>query len=150
MIVNALAGKPLPVYGDGQQIRDWLYVGDHCSAIRRVLEAGRPGELYLIGGDAEKPNLDVVKTICRLMGQYVPGRDYEQQITYVADRPGHDRRYAIDFSKLERELGWRPTESFATGLEKTVRWYLDNAAWVADVQSGEYKQWVEKNYVARG
>lgn len=150
MIVNAHAGKLLPVYGDGQQIRDWLYVGDHCSAIRRVLEAGRPGELYLIGGDAEKPNLDVVKTICNLMGQYAPGRDYEQQITYVADRPGHDRRYAIDFSKLERELGWRPTESFATGLEKTVRWYLDNAAWVADVQSGEYKQWVEKNYVARG
>jgi len=149
MIVNAIAGKPLPIYGDGQQIRDWLYVGDHCSAIRRVLEAGRPGELYLIGGDAEKPNLDVVHTLCALLAEKAPGRDYTQQITYVTDRPGHDRRYAIDFSKLERELGWRPSESFATGLAKTVQWYLDNQKWVSDVQSGEYKQWIETNYGAR-
>ena len=149
MIVNALAGKSLPIYGDGQQIRDWLYVGDHCSAIARVLEAGRPGELYLIGGDAEKANLDVVHTLCALLATLAPGKDYTQQITSVTDRPGHDRRYAIDFSKLEKELGWRPTESFATGLEKTVRWYLENSAWVADVQSGDYKNWVEKNYGAR-
>ena len=149
MIVNALAGKPLPIYGDGQQIRDWLYVGDHCSAIARVLEAGRPGELYLIGGDAEKANLDVVHTLCELLAKHAPDKDYTKQITYVTDRPGHDRRYAIDFSKLQNELGWRPTESFATGLEKTVRWYLDHSAWVADVQSGEYKNWVEKNYGAR-
>ena len=149
MIVNALAGKPLPIYGDGQQIRDWLYVGDHCSAIARVLEAGRPGELYLIGGDAEKANLDVVHTLCALLEKHAPGTDYTQQITYVTDRPGHDRRYAIDFSKLHNELGWTPTESFTTGLEKTVRWYLDNSAWVADVQSGDYKTWVEKNYGAR-
>ncbi len=149
MIVNAMAGKPLPIYGDGQQIRDWLYVGDHCSAIARVLEAGVPGELYLVGGDAEKPNLDVVQTICAALAKHRPGYDYTKQITYVTDRPGHDRRYAIDFSKLTRELGWRPSESFATGLEKTVRWYLDNADWVATVQSGEYKAWVEKNYGAR-
>jgi dTDP-glucose 4,6-dehydratase len=149
MIVNALAGKPLPIYGDGQQIRDWLYVGDHCSAIRRVLEAGVPGELYLVGGDAEKANLDVVHAICSLLGKHARGRDYLKQITYVTDRPGHDRRYAIDFSKLERELGWRPSESFATGLEKTVRWYIDNDAWTASVQSGEYKHWIEKNYGAR-
>ena len=149
MIVNALAGKSLPIYGDGQQIRDWLYVGDHCSAIARVLEAGRPGELYLIGGDAEKPNLDVVQTLCALLAKHASGKDYTKQMTYVTDRPGHDRRYAIDFSKLQNELGWRPIESFATGLDKTVRWYLDNSAWVADVQSGEYKNWVEKNYGAR-
>ena len=149
MIVNALAGKSLPIYGDGKQIRDWLYVGDHCSAISRVLEAGRPGELYLIGGDAEKPNLDVVHTLCALLAKHAPGKDYLTQITYVTDRPGHDRRYAINFSKLQNELGWRPNESFATGLEKTVRWYLDNSAWVADVQSGEYKNWVAKNYGAR-
>ena len=149
MIVNALAGKPLPIYGDGQQIRDWLYVGDHCSAIARVLEAGRPGELYLIGGDAEKPNLDVVHTLCALLAKHVPGTDFTKLITYVVDRPGHDRRYAIDFSKLQNELSWQPTESFATGLEKTVCWYLGNTAWVADVQSGGYQKWVEKNYGAR-
>jgi dTDP-glucose 4,6-dehydratase len=149
MIVNAIAGKPLPVYGDGQQIRDWLFVSDHCAAIARVLDAGRPGEMYLVGGDAERANLDVVHTICAALAKHRPGTDYTQQITYVADRPGHDRRYAIDFSKLERELGWRPAESFTTGLEKTVRWYLDNAAWVRDVQSGHYKNWIEKNYGAR-
>jgi dTDP-glucose 4,6-dehydratase len=149
MIVNAIAGKPLPVYGDGQQIRDWLFVSDHCSAIARVLEAGRPGEMYLVGGDAERANLDVVHTICAALAKHRPGTDYTQQITYVTDRPGHDRRYAIDFSKIERELGWRPVESFTTGLEKTVRWYLDNAAWVRDVQSGDYKKWIEKNYGAR-
>ena len=149
MIVNALAGKALPVYGDGQQIRDWLYVGDHCSAIARVLEAGRPGELYLIGGDAEKPNIDVVHTICSLLATHAPGKDYLRQITTVTDRPGHDRRYAIDFSKLTRELGWRPSENFTTGLEKTVRWYLENSAWVSDVQSGDYLKWIAHNYGAR-
>ncbi|MBS0312989.1 MAG: dTDP-glucose 4,6-dehydratase [Burkholderiales bacterium] len=149
MIVNALAGKPLPVYGDGHQVRDWLYVSDHCSAIRRVLEAGRPGELYLIGGDAETTNLDVVHTLCRLLGERRPGQDFAAQITHVADRPGHDRRYAIDFSKLERELGWRPRESFASGLARTVQWYLDHAEWVAEVQSGAYRDWVDKNYGAR-
>jgi dTDP-glucose 4,6-dehydratase len=149
MIVNAIAGKPLPIYGDGQQIRDWLYVSDHCSAIRRVLEAGRAGEMYLIGGDAERANLEVVHTICAALAKHRPGTDYLKQISYVTDRPGHDRRYAIDFSKIERELGWRPSESFATGLEKTVVWYLQNDAWVNAVQSGEYKTWIERNYEAR-
>ncbi len=146
MILNALAGNPLPVYGDGQQIRDWLYVSDHTAAIRRVLEAGRPGELYLIGGDAEKPNLEVVQTICALLTKLRPGPDYARLITYVTDRPGHDRRYAIDFSKLERELGWRPREDFMSGLEKTVRWYLDNPEWVHQVQSGDYQRWIETQY----
>jgi dTDP-glucose 4,6-dehydratase len=149
MIVNAIAGKPLPIYGDGMQIRDWLYVSDHCSAIRCVLEAGRPGEMYLVGGDAEMPNRDVVGTICSLLAKHRPGTDYTKQITHVTDRPGHDRRYAIDFSKLENELGWRPSESFTTGIEKTVLWYLHHAAWTQRVQSGEYKQWVDKNYGAR-
>jgi dTDP-glucose 4,6-dehydratase len=149
MIVNAIAGKPLPIYGDGMQIRDWLYVSDHCSAIRRVLEAGRSGEMYLIGGDAEMANRDVVGTICSLLAKHRPGIDYTRQITHVTDRPGHDRRYAIDFSKIEKELGWRPSESFASGIEKTVLWYLTHAAWIQRVQSGEYKQWVEKNYGAR-
>jgi dTDP-glucose 4,6-dehydratase len=149
MIVNAIAGKPLPIYGDGMQIRDWLYVSDHCSAIRRVLEAGRAGEMYLIGGDAEMPNRDVVGIICSLLAKHRPGTDYTKQITHVTDRPGHDRRYAIDFSKIEKELGWRPSESFASGIEKTVLWYLSHAAWIQRVQSGEYKQWVEKNYGAR-
>jgi dTDP-glucose 4,6-dehydratase len=149
MIVNAIAGKPLPVYGDGMQIRDWLYVSDHCSAIRRVLEAGRAGEMYLVGGDAEMPNRDVVGTVCTLLAKHRPGTDYTKQITHVTDRPGHDRRYAIDFSKIEKELGWRPSESFASGIEKTVLWYLHHAAWIIRVQSGEYKHWVEKNYEAR-
>jgi dTDP-glucose 4,6-dehydratase len=151
MIVNALAGKPLPVYGDGQQIRDWLYVKDHCSAIRRVLEAGRVGEIYNVGGWNEKANIDIVKTVCTLLDQLHPrtdGQAYAAQITYVADRPGHDRRYAIDASKIERELGWKPEETFETGIAKTVRWYLDNAQWVAHVQNGSYRDWVSQQYGA--
>ncbi|HEY1230091.1 MAG TPA: dTDP-glucose 4,6-dehydratase [Ramlibacter sp.] len=149
MIVNALAGKGLPVYGDGMQIRDWLYVKDHCSAIRRVLEAGRLGETYNVGGWNEKPNIEIVKTICSLLDQMRPradGQSYAQQITYVTDRPGHDRRYAIDARKLERELGWKPAETFETGIRKTVQWYLDNPGWVQRVQSGAYREWVERHY----
>ena len=152
MIVNALAGKPLPVYGDGMQVRDWLYVTDHCSAIRRVLEAGRLGEVYNVGGWNEKPNIDIVHTVCGLLNELRPrpdGKSYEEQITYVTDRPGHDRRYAIDAGKIERELGWKPAETFDTGIRKTVLWYLDNPDWVGDVQSGAYSTWVEKNYMAR-
>ena len=152
MIVNALAGKPLPVYGDGQQIRDWLYVKDHCSAIRRVLEAGRLGEVYNVGGWNEKANLDIVHTVCSLLDELRPRSDnkpYKDQITYDTDRPGHDRRYAIDARKLERELGWKPAETFETGIRKTVQWYLDNQGWANNVLSGSYKQWVEKNYAGR-
>jgi dTDP-glucose 4,6-dehydratase len=152
MIVNALAGKSLPVYGDGQQIRDWLYVKDHCSAIRRVLEAGRVGEVYNVGGWNEKPNLDIVHTVCALLDELrgrADGKPYAEQITYVTDRPGHDRRYAIDASKIERELGWKPAETFDTGIRKTVAWYLANQEWVANVQSGSYRDWVEKNYAKR-
>ena len=152
MIVNALAGKPLPVYGDGLQIRDWLYVKDHCSAIRRVLAAGRVGELYNVGGWNEKPNIEIVSTICSLLDELQPradGASYKTQISYVQDRPGHDRRYAIDASKIERELGWRPAETFDTGIRKTVQWYLDHQAWVAHVQSGAYREWVQINYAAR-
>jgi dTDP-glucose 4,6-dehydratase len=150
MIVNALAGKKLPVYGDGQQIRDWLYVRDHCSAIRRVLEAGRLGEVYNIGGWNEKANLDIVHTVCALLDELRPrtdGKPYREQITFVTDRPGHDRRYAIDAGKIERELGWKPAETFETGIRKTVQWYLDHQDWVNSVQSGSYRQWIEKNYV---
>ncbi len=153
MIVNALAGKSLPVYGDGQQIRDWLYVKDHCSAIRRVLEKGRPGEVYNIGGWNEKANLDIVHTVCRLLDELKPrsdGKPYGDQITFVADRPGHDRRYAIDARKIERELGWKPAETFESGIRKTVEWYLENQSWVTNVLSGSYRQWVEKNYAERG
>ncbi|MCK2086750.1 dTDP-glucose 4,6-dehydratase [Thauera aromatica] len=149
MIVNALAGKPLPVYGDGQQIRDWLYVEDHCTAIRRVLQAGTPGETYNVGGWNEKANIDIVRTICALLDELQPradGRGYAEQITYVQDRPGHDRRYAIDARKIERELGWKPAETFETGIRKTVQWYLDNPEWVASVQSGAYREWVGKQY----
>ncbi len=149
MIVNALAGKPLPVYGDGMQIRDWLYVKDHCSAIRRVLDAGRLGEVYNVGGWNEMPNIDIVKTVCSLLDELRPradGKPYIEQVTYVADRLGHDRRYAIDASKIERELGWRPAETFATGIRKTVQWYLENEAWVAQVQSGAYRDWIGKQY----
>ena len=149
MIVNALAGKPLPVYGDGMQVRDWLYVKDHCSAIRRVLEAGQLGETYNVGGWNEKPNIDIVHTICRLLDQLRPradGRSYAEQITHVTDRPGHDRRYAIDAHKIERELGWKPAETFDTGIAKTVQWYLDHPQWVANVQSGAYREWVSKQY----
>lgn len=152
MIINALAGKHLPVYGDGQQIRDWLYVKDHCSAIRRVLEAGRVGEVYNIGGWNEKPNIDIVHTVCALLDELRSREDsksYREQITYVTDRPGHDRRYAIDASKIERELGWKPAETFETGIRKTVQWYLENQSWVANVQSGGYREWVEKNYTGR-
>jgi dTDP-glucose 4,6-dehydratase len=149
MIVNALAGKPLPVYGDGQQIRDWLYVKDHCSAIRRVLEAGRVGEVYNVGGWNEKPNIEIVHTICALLDELRPrpdGLPYREQIVTVTDRPGHDRRYAIDAGKLERELGWKPSETFETGIRKTVNWYLEHQEWVANVQSGSYRAWVEQNY----
>ena len=152
MIVNALAGKSLPIYGDGQQIRDWLYVNDHCSAIRRVLEEGKIGEVYNIGGWNEKPNLDIVYSICDLLEELCPrsdGTPYREQITYVTDRPGHDRRYAIDATKIERELGWKPAETFTTGIRKTVLWYLENQAWVSNVQSGAYREWVEKNYSVR-
>jgi dTDP-glucose 4,6-dehydratase len=153
MIINALAGKPLPIYGDGQQIRDWLYVKDHCSAIRLVLEAGRVGEVYNIGGCNEKPNIEIVHTVCALLDELRPridGKSYREQIAYVTDRPGHDRRYAIDASKIERELGWKPAETFETGIRKTVQWYLDNQGWVSNVQSGAYRTWVEKNYQGRG
>jgi dTDP-glucose 4,6-dehydratase len=152
LIVNALAGKALPVYGDGQQIRDWLYVKDHCSAIRRVLEAGRAGEVYNVGGWNEKANLDIVHTVCGLLDELRPradGKSYREQIAFVADRPGHDRRYAIDARKIERELGWKPAETFETGIRKTVQWYLDNQGWVSNVQSGGYRQWVETNYAGR-
>ena len=150
MIVNALAGKPLPVYGDGQQIRDWLYVKDHCSAIREVLARGRLGEVYNVGGWNEKPNLDIVLTLCQLLDELRPkadGTSYQSQITYVTDRPGHDRRYAIDASKIERELGWRPLETFETGIRKTVAWYLANTDWVTNVQNGSYREWLTKQYV---
>jgi dTDP-glucose 4,6-dehydratase len=152
MIVNALAGKALPVYGDGQQIRDWLYVKDHCSAIRRVLEAGVVGEVYNVGGWNEKPNLEIVERVCALLDELRPradGKGYAEQVTYVTDRPGHDRRYAIDARKLERDLGWTPAETFETGIRKTVEWYLDNQDWVESVQSGHYREWVEKNYAER-
>ena len=151
MIVNALAGKPLPVYGDGQQVRDWLYVRDHASAIRAVLAGGRLGETYNIGGWNEKANLEIVHTVCALLDELKPdpAGSYRRLITHVTDRPGHDRRYAIDARKIERELGWRPAETFETGIRKTVQWYLANAAWVADVQSGGYRDWVAANYSAR-
>lgn len=152
MIVNALAGKPLPVYGDGQQIRDWLYVEDHCSAICRVLEAGQPGDVYNVGGWNEKANLEIVHTVCTLLDELQPrldGKSYQEQITFVTDRPGHDRRYAIDASKLERELGWKPVETFETGIRKTVQWYLNNQKWVETVQTGAYRDWVDQNYSRR-
>ncbi len=149
VILNALAGKPLPIYGDGQQVRDWLYVKDHCSAIRRVLEAGKLGETYNVGGWNEKPNLDVVNTICSILDELCTksdGSSYASQITYVNDRPGHDRRYAIDATKLERELGWKPAETFDTGIRKTVQWYLDNQEWTDGVLRGSYRDWLKKQY----
>jgi len=151
MIANALASKPLPVYGDGQNVRDWLYVGDHCAAVRTVLERGRVGECYNIGGEAEMKNIDVVKTLCALLDALRPrkGGSYAALIEFVRDRPGHDRRYAMDSTKLRSALGWRPAETFESGLHRTVRWYLDNAAWVANVTSGAYREWVERNYAAR-
>ena len=148
VILNALNGKPLPIYGDGQQVRDWLYVKDHCSAIRRVLEAGRLGETYNVGGWNEKANLEVVKTICTILDglRPKPSGQYADQITFVTDRPGHDRRYAIDASKLERELGWKPAETFESGIAKTVQWYLEHPEWIAGVVSGNYRDWLKKQY----
>jgi dTDP-glucose 4,6-dehydratase len=149
VIHHALAGKPLPIYGDGQQVRDWLYVVDHCRAILRVLEAGRVGETYNIGGWNEKPNLEVVNTICQRLDTVRPradGQSYTSQITFVKDRPGHDRRYAIDARKIERELGWKPLETFESGITKTIDWYLAHAQWVEDVTSGHYRQWVATQY----
>ena len=150
VIVNALAGRPLPVYGDGLNVRDWLYVTDHASAIRAVLKGGRLGETYNIGGWNEKANIDIVTTVCALLDELRPSSDgpYARLITYVTDRPGHDRRYAIDARKIERELGWRPAETFETGIRKTVQWYLDHPDWVARVQSGAYREWVSKQYGA--
>jgi dTDP-glucose 4,6-dehydratase len=150
-IHNALARKPLPIYGDGQQRRDWLYVGDHCAAIRRVLEAGQIGEVYNVGGWNEKANLEVVETLCDILDELSPradGQSYRSQISFVADRPGHDRRYAIDAGKLERELGWKPAETFESGIRKTVCWYLDNQDWVKHVTSGAYRDWVGRQYGA--
>jgi len=149
VIHNALAGKPLPIYGDGSNVRDWLYVSDHCSAIRRVLEAGRVGETYNIGGCNEKTNLEVVKTLCAILDELHPGSPvvpHASLVTFVRDRPGHDQRYAIDARKIEHELGWTPSETFESGIRKTVAWYLDNQDWVAHVTSGEYRNWVSKNY----
>ena len=149
VIHNALGGKPLPIYGDGQQIRDWLYVTDHCSAIRRVLTDGQLGETYNVGGCNEKANIDVVRTLCAILDELRPridGKSYTTQMTFVKDRPGHDRRYAIDASKLERELGWRPKETFETGIRKTVEWYLENGEWVHNVTSGAYREWVDRQY----
>lgn len=151
VIHNALAGKTLPIYGDGQQVRDWLYVADHCTAIRTVLKTGKTGEVYNIGGWNEMTNLDVVSRICALLDELQPrqdGKPYSEQIAFVADRPGHDRRYAIDASKIERELSWKPAETFESGIMKTVRWYLNNQAWVQNVTSGSYQQWIERQYAA--
>jgi dTDP-glucose 4,6-dehydratase len=151
MIVNALAGKPLPVYGDGLQVRDWLYVKDHCSAICRVLQAGRVGQVYNVGGWNEKANIEIVHTVCQLLDELRPradGQSYRTQITHVTDRPGHDRRYAIDASRLHQELGWKPAETFDSGIRKTVRWYLDHPGWVERVQSGAYREWVQTQYGA--
>jgi dTDP-glucose 4,6-dehydratase len=152
VILNALEGKPLPVYGDGKNVRDWLFVEDHCAAIRRVLESGRPGETYNIGGNSERANLDVVTAICDLVDKMRPqigGAPRRRLITYVQDRPGHDRRYAIDARKIACELGWKPAEQFESGLRKTVRWYLENGAWVDSVRTGAYRDWIAKNYAER-
>ncbi|MFP5227253.1 MAG: dTDP-glucose 4,6-dehydratase [Acidobacteriota bacterium] len=153
MILNALEGKPLPVYGDGANVRDWLYVGDHCSAIRAVLERGRPGETYNVGGNSERKNLEVVTTLCDLLDEMRPDAKIGPRrnlITFVKDRPGHDRRYAIDATKIARELGWSPAEQFESGLRRTVQWYLENPAWVENVRTGAYMHWIEQNYGGRG
>jgi len=152
VIHNALAGKPLPVYGDGNNVRDWLYVLDHCAAVRLALDKGRPGETYNIGGNSERTNIDVVQQICAILDRAQPraGGRYADLVTFVKDRPGHDRRYAIDSRKIRAELGWSPQESFESGLEKTVRWYLANRAWTEDITSGAYRSWVERNYGTRG
>ncbi|MDO9601683.1 MAG: GDP-mannose 4,6-dehydratase, partial [Rhodocyclaceae bacterium] len=152
MIGNALAGKPLPIYGQGDNVRDWLYVDDHARALQLVFERGRPGETYCIGGGNEKTNLQVIDTVCDLLDRQSPrdaDRRYAELKTFVADRPGHDQRYAIDAGKIQRELGWRPLETFASGIAKTVAWYLDNSDWVAQVQSGAYRNWLERNYAQR-
>jgi dTDP-glucose 4,6-dehydratase len=151
VLLNALDGKPLPVYGDGLNVRDWLYVGDHCEAIRRVLQSGAPGETYNVGGSAERTNLEVVRTLCALLDRLSPraAGSHAEAIAFVPDRPGHDRRYAMDSSRIRRELGWAPRESFETGLERTVRWYLDHLDWVRGVRSGEYQRWIDRNYAAR-
>ena len=146
MIVNALAGKPLPVYGDGQNVRDWLYVGDHCSAIRAVLAGGRPGETYNIGGNAEMKNVDVVRELCSVLGEERPGRDFASLVTFVTDRPGHDRRYAIDSAKIRHELHWTPAETFASGLRRTIRWYLANPDWLESVATKDYQKWITLQY----
>ncbi len=152
MILNGLSGKPIPIYGDGQNIRDWLYVGDHCTALRIVLREGRPGETYNIGGKNEMTNIEVAKCLCEVLDKLQPQSPtvpHSSLIHFVTDRPGHDRRYAVDTSKIEKELGWQPQETFQSGLEKTVRWYLDNAAWIDDVCSGKYEEWIRKNYGQR-
>jgi dTDP-glucose 4,6-dehydratase len=152
IILNALNGKPLPIYGDGKNVRDWLHVGDHCTAIREVLARGRLGETYNIGGWNEKTNLEVVHTICALLDEIRPapnGKPYASLITYVKDRPGHDRRYAIDARKIEKELGWKPVETFNTGMRKTVKWYVENTQWIQNITSGTYKTWVDTNYAGR-
>jgi len=152
ILLNALRGKPLPVYGDGMNVRDWLYVGDHCSAIRAVLAGGRPGETYNVGGWNEMPNLVIVKTLCRLLDEALPdpAGPRERLVTFVKDRPGHDRRYAIDARKIDRELGWKPAETFESGIRKTVSWYLEHLPWVEEVASGDYRRWMEANYGDRG
>ena len=147
---NAIRGKDLPIYGDGQQVRDWLYVSDHCSAIRSVLNSGRSGEVYNIGGLNEKTNLEIVYSLCDILDEVLPkndGSSYRSQIIFVEDRAGHDRRYAIDATKIEQELNWKPSETFDTGIKKTVQWYLNNQEWVSNVTSGAYRDWVEKQYV---
>lgn len=153
VIHNALVGKPLPVYGNGQQVRDWLFVEDHCAAIRCVLDAGKVGEVYNVGGWNEQSNINVVRTLCRMLDAKKPrtdGKSYADQITFVQDRPGHDQRYAIDASKIANELGWKPVETFDSGIEKTVNWYLENQDWVNNITSGEYRNWVQTHYSERG
>jgi len=151
IIQNARAGKPLPIYGDGQQVRDWLYVEDHCTAIRTVLEKGRPGETYNIGGNAERTNLEIVQTICRLLDERIPNdAPHARLVTHVADRPGHDRRYAINASKIKRELGWVPAMSFEQGMDSTVQWCLENDAWVQAVSNSQHQEWLKNNYQQQG
>jgi dTDP-glucose 4,6-dehydratase len=149
MIHNAMNARSLPVYGNGSNVRDWVYVGDHCAAVRRILEAGQPGETYNIGGNAERTNLDVVYALCDLLSELRPGPGYRSLVAFVKDRPGHDQRYAIDGAKIARELGWSPVQTFESGLRQTVRWYLDNQQWVENVTSGEYQKWIARQYTTR-